>query len=80
MYAFDQYAYRKYEKLEFDLNTIDSSVINNRIFNGMEFIFDYADTNRVTGKTYLPMFINESLNEVYGDNTINEKKRSLTGE
>lgn len=45
----------------------------------MEFIFDYADTNRVTGKTYLPMFINESLNEVYGDNTINEKKEVLLG-
>ncbi len=77
--AFDQYAYKKYEKLEFDLNTIDSSVIKNRIFNGMEFIFDYADTNRVTGKTYLPMFINESVSEVYGDNILNEKKQVLLG-
>ena len=36
---FDQYAYRRYEKLEFDLNTIDSALIKSRIFNGMEFIF-----------------------------------------
>lgn len=76
---FDQYAYKKYEKLEFDLNTIDSSVINSRIFNGMEFIFDYTDTNRVTGKTYLPVFINESVSRVYGDNNLNETKEVLLG-
>lgn len=77
--AFDQYSYKKYEKMEFDLNTIDSSVIKNRLFNGMEFIFDYADTNRVTGKTYLPMFINESVSRVYGDNKLNKEKEVLLG-
>ncbi len=77
--AFDQYSYKEYEKLEFDINTIDSAVIKNRLFNGMEFIFDYADTNEVTGKTYLPMFINESVTEVYGDNRINERKEILLG-
>ncbi|TQI71744.1 carboxypeptidase-like protein [Gramella sp. Hel_I_59] len=77
--AFDQYSYKEYEKLEFDLNTIDSAVVESRIFNGMEFIFDYADTNAVTGKTYLPMFINESVTQVYGDNKINEEKKVLLG-
>jgi hypothetical protein len=33
----------------------------------MEFIFDHVDTSRVTGKTYLPIFINE-LSDIYGDN------------
>lgn len=77
--AFDQYSYKEYEKLEFDINTIDSSLIKSRIFNGMEFIFDYTDTNSVTGKTYLPMFINESVNKVYGDNVLNERKEILLG-
>ena len=77
--AFDQYSYKEYEKLEFDLNTIDSAVVESRIFNGMEFIFDYTDTNAVTGKTYLPMFINESVTQVYGDNKINEEKKVLLG-
>ncbi|SDR75145.1 CarboxypepD_reg-like domain-containing protein [Christiangramia echinicola] len=77
--AFDQYSYKEYEKLEFDINTIDSTLIKSRIFNGMEFIFDYADTNNVTGKTYLPMFINESINKVYGDNLLNEEKEVLLG-
>ncbi|MEH6407024.1 MAG: carboxypeptidase-like regulatory domain-containing protein, partial [Leeuwenhoekiella sp.] len=30
---FDQYQYDKYEKVEFDLNTIDSALINSKIFN-----------------------------------------------
>ncbi len=71
---FKQYQYDKYEKLEFDMNTIDSAMINSKLFNGMEFIFNYADTSRVTGKTYLPIFINESLASVYGDNELNKEK------
>ena len=55
---FKQYQYDKYEKLEFDLNTIDSSLIKSKIFKGMEFIFDQTDTSNITGNTYLPIFIN----------------------
>jgi AhpD family alkylhydroperoxidase len=45
---FNQYQYRRYEKLEFDLNTIDSALIESPIFNGMEFIFEDLDTNAFT--------------------------------
>ncbi|MFC5047175.1 DUF5686 family protein [Aquimarina hainanensis] len=76
---FKQYSYNKYEKLEFDINTIDSAFINSRIFNGMEFIFDDIDTSRITGKTYLPIFLNEAISTVYGDNTTNELKEVLKG-
>lgn len=76
---YKQYQYDKYEKVEFDLNTIDSSLINSKLFKGMEFVFDQVDTSRVTGKTYLPMFINEAVSEVYGDNVINEKREILKG-
>jgi hypothetical protein len=76
---YKQYQYDKYEKVEFDLNTIDSATINSKIFRGMEFVFDQVDTSKVTGKTYLPMFINEAASEVYGDNVINEKREILRG-
>ncbi|WP_311196077.1 DUF5686 family protein [Antarcticibacterium sp. 1MA-6-2] len=76
---FDQYEYRKYEKLEFDVNTIDSSFINNKIFNGLEFIFEDLDTNAITGKTYLPIFLNESVLQVYGDNKLGKKREDLIG-
>ncbi len=76
---FKQYQYDKYEKVEFDLNTIDSALVNSKIFNGMEFIFDQMDTSRITGKTYLPVFINEASSKVYGDNVLGKKKEELLG-
>ena len=74
---FDQYQYDKYEKVEFDMNSIDSAFMANRLFKGMEFIFQHVDTSNVTGKAYLPIFINEALSKVYGDNTKNAKKEII---
>ena len=65
---FKQYEYDKYEKVEFDLNTIDSAFMNSKVFKGMEFVFNQIDTSSISGKTFLPIFINETLSEVYGDN------------
>lgn len=77
LYQFDQYQMEKYEKVEFDMNSIDSAFMKSKIFKGMEFIFNQVDTSRVTGKTYLPIFINESLADVYGDNTIKKVKEKM---
>lgn len=76
---FNQYNYSKYEKLEFDLNTIDSALIKSKVFRGMEFIFDQTDTSKITGNTYLPIFINEAASKVYGDNLLGEEKEVLEG-
>ncbi len=76
---FKQYEYDKYEKVEFDLNTIDSALIKSKLFRGMEFVFEEVDTSRVTGKTYLPIFINEAVSRVYGDNVLDKEKEDLKG-
>ena len=77
LYQFNQYQMEKYEKVEFDMNTIDSGFMKNKIFKGMEFVFQHVDTSKVTGKTYLPIFINESLSDVYGDNRQKKTKEKL---
>ncbi|MDT0553127.1 DUF5686 and carboxypeptidase-like regulatory domain-containing protein [Urechidicola vernalis] len=76
---FDQYEYEKYEKLEFDLNNIDSVMMQRKIYKGMEFIFDNVDTSRVTGKSYLPIFINEAVYKTYGNNKSKRKREDLVG-
>lgn len=68
IYLYPQYEYDKYEKIEFDLNNIDEKFKNKRVFKGMEFIFDKVDTSNITGKTYLPIFINEAMYKKYGKN------------
>ena len=76
---FNQYVMDKYEKVEFDMNTLDSSFTKNRLFRGMEFIFEQIDTSKITGKTYLPIFLNESVSTVHGDNILGKKKEILKG-
>jgi hypothetical protein len=74
---FKQYEYDKYEKVEFDINSIDSAFMKSKIFKGMEFIFKSIDTSSITGKNYLPIFINENLSKVYGDNTKKRVKEKM---
>lgn len=76
---FKQYAFEKYEKVEFDLNTIDSALMKRKIFKGLEFVFQDLDTSRITGKTYLPIFLNETFSKVHGDNTLKEEKEEVLG-
>ena len=57
LYMYNQYQLEKYEKIEFDMNSIDSAFMKNKLFKGMEFIFNQVDTSKITGKTYLPIFI-----------------------
>ncbi len=76
-YLFDQYQYEKYEKLQFDLNNIDSVTMGRKLFKGMEFIFDNVDTSRITGKAYLPIFINEAVYNTYGNNKTKKVREDL---
>ncbi len=73
LYLYDKFEYDKYEKIEFQLNNVDEKLKSSRVFNGMKFIFDQIDTSAITGKSYLPIFINESVYNVYGKNTIPKK-------
>ena len=79
VHKFKQYQYDKYEKIEFDLNTIDSALIQSKLFKGLEFMFDNLDTSRITGKTYLPIFLNETFSRVYGDNQLEREKEDVLG-
>ena len=76
---FKQFQYDKYEKVEFDLNTIDSALMKKKIFKGLEFVFQDLDTSRITGKTYLPIFLNETFSKVYGNNLTKVEKEDVLG-
>jgi hypothetical protein len=76
---FKQYEYDKYEKVEFDLNTIDSALMKSKVFKGLEFVFADLDTSRITGKTYLPIFLNEVFSKVYGNNVTQQEREDVLG-
>ncbi len=71
------YEYEKYEKIEFDINNIDSQFMKSKLFKNFEFVFDKIDTSRITGGAYLPVFLNESISKVYGMNDPEKMREDL---
>jgi len=57
------YQYEAYNKIEFDLNNITEEFTNKKLFEPFAFIFDNIDST--DAKPYLPIFMTESLSDVY---------------
>lgn len=62
---FDAYQYESYNKIQIDANNLNEKFRNRRILKPFNFIFDYVDTSTVNGKTYLPIFLAETISEFY---------------
>lgn len=59
----DAYQYEVYNKLEFDINNMSEKFKNRKMFKKFDFIFDNIDTTKE--KDYLPVFITESISDLY---------------
>jgi hypothetical protein len=59
------YQYENYNKLEFDINNISQKFKKQKIFKPFAFIFDNIDSSSNNEKPFLPVFISESLSDVY---------------
>jgi hypothetical protein len=57
------YEYQAYNKIEFDLNNITEDFRKKKLFKDFAFIFDQVDT--MGGKPFLPIFMTETLSDVY---------------
>ena len=62
---FSSYKYEVYNKMELDINNVKDEWSDKKILKNFDFVFNYADTSAETGKVYLPVFITESLSDVY---------------
>lgn len=61
----DYYQYEAYTKIEFDANNISEKFKNRAIFKPFMFIFDNLDTSTINGKAYLPIFLSETMSDVF---------------
>lgn len=57
------YEYEAYNKVEFDLNNITEEFTRKKLFKPFAFIFDNIDSSDT--KPYLPIFMTETLSEVF---------------
>lgn len=71
------YEYEAYNKIEFDLNNITEEFTQKKIFKPFAFIFENIDS--ADAKPALPIFMTESISEVYYRQTPKAQKERIRG-
>lgn len=71
----DILSYDRHEKTQLDLNNFKESLSKGDKLGSFSFIFDYADTSALNGKTSLPLLINESMYKVLHTSKPNFNKK-----
>lgn len=59
------YQYESYNKIEFDVNNITENFKNRRVFKPFKFIFDNIDSSATNKRPFLPVFLSETLSDIY---------------
>ncbi len=59
------YEYELYNKIEFDLNNIPEEMKNKKLLQPFSFIFDNIDSSNAKEKPYLPVFMTESISDIF---------------
>ncbi|MFH0867423.1 MAG: DUF5686 family protein [Bacteroidota bacterium] len=71
------YEYEAYSKIEFDANNISEKFQDSKIVKPFQFVFENIDTSTINGKSYLPLFLTETLSDVYFRAEPNVKKEII---
>jgi hypothetical protein len=71
------YQYEVYNKLEFDLNNIPKRLKENAAFKPIKFVFNNVDSVNSSEKPSLPLFMIETLSELFFKNAPKEKKEII---
>ncbi|HRH67548.1 MAG TPA: DUF5686 family protein [Bacteroidia bacterium] len=59
------FEYESYNKLEFDINNITDKFKKKRMFKPFQFVFDNIDSSTSNKIPYLPVFLTETVSDVY---------------
>lgn len=71
------YSYSAYTKMQIDVNNIKSNLKDKKILKQFQFVFDYIDTNKLTGKTYIPILLSETLSDYYYSSSPKREKEFI---
>ncbi len=76
--AFNSYQYEAYTKIQLDANNISEKFKNRKLLRQFDFVWNYIDTSTLNGKSFLPVFITETMSEVYFRKSPKAKKEIIT--
>lgn len=71
------YQFEVYNKLEFDITNINDKLKNNKLLKPFNFIWDNIDSSETNSKPFLPIFISESLSDVYFKSSPKDKREII---
>lgn len=63
--AYNFLAYEKYEKIQFAVSNVTDKFKNSELFSRYKFIFDNIDTTKRIGNDVLPVYIKETVSDLY---------------
>ncbi|MCX6268578.1 MAG: DUF5686 family protein [Bacteroidetes bacterium] len=72
------YQYEAYTKIELDANNISEKFRNRKILRKFDFVWNYLDTSTLNGKSYLPVFIAETMSDIYFRKSPRSRKEIIT--
>ncbi len=73
----EAWQYELYTKIQVDANNFGDKLKNRKLIKPFDFIFDYIDTSSMNGKVYLPVFITESLSDIYISKNPNSQSEKM---
>ncbi len=73
----DAYQYEVYNKMEFDINNISEEFKSKKILKPFAFIFNKMDSSESNEKPFMPVFISESLSDIYFTKHPSNKKEII---
>lgn len=74
---FFSYSYEQYTKLRADINNIDPRIKDDKFMKNFSIVFEGLDTSSVTGKTYMPLLLLETLSDFYYQKFPRNKKEDI---
>ena len=74
---FPSWQSRIYAKTEIDIKNVNGSLRNKKLLSQFDFVFDYIDSLEMEGKTFLPVFFNETVSNYYHDKETGKDREEI---
>jgi len=77
--SYDYYEFEKYEKIQIALSNISEKFKNRKALKKFQFVFDNVDSTKLEGKPVLPVYLKETISDVYNRKKPNAHKEVVKG-
>ncbi len=80
MEAYNFATYEKYEKLQVSVNKLSDKVGHNKLLKPYHFLVENGDTTKLEGRTLSPVYLEETLSDVYYRKSPEKTKTIIKGQ